>query len=76
MADEKIDIVFIPFWFFQSREGKDILKNYDNAEHLIVMHMNRGNFEDISKSINGMKDEYRDLTIFEKHLQRKSFSFE
>ena len=75
LADENIDIAFIPYWFFQSREGKDILKKYINAEHLIVMHLNRGNIEELSKSINKMNDDLGDLTIFRKHLQKKSFSF-
>lgn len=75
---EKIDIAFIGSDFMSAPEceGIDILRDYINPKHIILMHIQHDQnkkFIDVSEQL---KDKFPRVMIFEKKRELKSIKFE
>ena len=74
LSGEKIDVAFVPYWFFLNEEGVQILKDIVNAAYLIPMHFNIGNRNEAVRKISEIKGISGKTAFFSKFLEKKTFS--
>ena len=72
---ENIDIVFLGRGFMWSAdcEGIDIIRDYINPKHIILMHIHHNQnkyFIDVSEEV---KDEFPSVMVFEKQMETKNY---
>ena len=72
---EDIDIAFLGRGFMWDTDckGIEILRNYINSKHIILMHIhpdNKKRFIDIAEK---MKIEFPSVTVFEKRMETKKY---
>ena len=70
LNEEKIDVAFIPYWFLLSEEGRNLVKNQFNPQHIIAVHVSPNDASEVSENL---KKHYSDLTVFTKILETKNF---
>jgi L-ascorbate metabolism protein UlaG (beta-lactamase superfamily) len=66
-----IDVVLIPFWYFQPGPGASVVSQYLDAPHKIANHIPPGEMEEIRTHIN---NEYPRVMILEAPLNEARFS--
>jgi L-ascorbate metabolism protein UlaG (beta-lactamase superfamily) len=67
----EIDVVLIPFWYFQPGPGASVISQYMDAPHKIANHIPPGEMEEIRTHIN---EEFPGVLILEAPLNEVSFS--
>ncbi len=66
MIDEQIDVAFLSNWFILNPKGKEIIEKYIKPEHIVIMHLESEDKNQISKEV--YKKFSSKLTIFEKSM--------
>jgi len=67
----EIDVVLIPFWYFQPGPGASVISQYMDAPHKIANHIPPGEMEEIRTHIN---KEFPGVLILEAPLNEVRFS--
>ena len=70
LAQENIDVAFIPYWFLLSREGRDLVKTQFDPEHIVAVHISPGEADSVSKELKKL---YPEITVFTKILETRTF---
>lgn len=75
---ENIDIAFLGYGFMErpDSEGIDIIRDYINPKHIILMHIQHDQnnyFIDVAEQV---KDEFPSVMVFEKQMGTKNYNFE
>src|SRR4030095_14475303 len=70
LAQEKIDIAFIPYWFLISPEGRAFVKDQFNPKQIIAVHIPPRDAEEVIKQL---KKDLPDAIAFTKILEERSF---
>lgn len=67
----KIDVVLIPFWYFQPGPGADLVSRYLDAPAKLAVHIPPGEMAEVRSY---MSENYPAVTILENPLQEMRFS--
>jgi L-ascorbate metabolism protein UlaG (beta-lactamase superfamily) len=67
----ELDIVLIPFWFFQPGPGADVIRQYMDAPLKFAVHIPPGEMEEVKAH---MDENFPQVMILEGPLQEVSFS--
>jgi L-ascorbate metabolism protein UlaG (beta-lactamase superfamily) len=70
LAQEKIDVAFIPYWFLLSENGRSLVKEQFNPKQIIAVHISPGDAEEVSEQL---KKDNPGMIAFTKILEEKSF---
>ena len=70
LAQEKIDVAFIPYWFLLSAEGRALVKEQFNPRRIIAVHVSPGDAEEVAAQL---KKDNPEVIVFTKILEEKSF---
>jgi hypothetical protein len=70
LAQEKIDIALIPYWFLLTAEGRALVKEQFNPKNIIAVHIPPAEAEDVIKQL---KKDLPDAVAFTKILEERSF---
>jgi L-ascorbate metabolism protein UlaG (beta-lactamase superfamily) len=70
LAQEKIDIAFIPYWFLLTMDGLDLVQKQFNPKYIVAVHISPDDAERISAQF---KEDMPDVVTFTKVLEEKSF---
>ena len=70
LAQEKIDIAFIPYWFLTSPEGRALVKEQFDPKHIIVVHIPPAEADQV---IAQLKKDLPEATGLTKILEERSF---
>jgi L-ascorbate metabolism protein UlaG (beta-lactamase superfamily) len=71
LHEVKVDVVMIPFWYFQPGPGADLVKKYLNAPVKLAVHIPPGEMEEVSAYL---AEAYPAVLVPEKPLQEIRFS--
>lgn len=71
VADMKVDVALIPFWYFQPGPGGGMIRRYLTAKHMIATHIPPGEMAEIKEYL---QVEYPNVVILENPLEEASFS--
>lgn len=71
MDRQEIDVVLIPFWFFQPGPGADVIDQYLDAPLKIAVHIPPGEMEEVKDYLSV---EYPEVMILENPMQEVRFS--
>ena len=70
LAQEKIDIAFIPYWYLSSAEGRALVKEHFNPKHIIAVHIPPAEADEV---VRQLKKDLPDATAFTKILEERNF---
>jgi L-ascorbate metabolism protein UlaG (beta-lactamase superfamily) len=70
LADEKIDVAFIPFWFLTSEEGRKLVRDQFNPKQIIAVHIPPNEAQSV---IDQLKKDLPDAIAFTKILEERSY---
>ncbi|HEX8249156.1 MAG TPA: MBL fold metallo-hydrolase [Pyrinomonadaceae bacterium] len=70
LAQEKIDIAFIPYWFLLTMDGLDLVQKQFNPKYIVAVHISPGDAERISAQF---REDLPDVVALTKVLEEKSF---
>jgi L-ascorbate metabolism protein UlaG (beta-lactamase superfamily) len=70
LANEKIDIAFIPYWFLSSAEGRALVKEQFAPKHIIAVHIPPADSEAV---LNQLKKDMPEAVAFTKILEERSY---
>ena len=70
LAQEKIDVAFIPYWFLISEQGRTLVREQFNPKHIIAVHIPPAEAEDI---IAQLRKDIPDAISFTKILEERNF---
>lgn len=70
LAQEKIDIAFIPYWFLLTMDGLDLVQKQFNPKYIVAVHISPGEAEKISAQF---KEDLPDIIPLTKVLEEKNF---
>jgi L-ascorbate metabolism protein UlaG (beta-lactamase superfamily) len=79
MAKERIDVAFLPFWYFLDDDFKRAVCEQIQPRHIVVMHiesdslLNRVRSGDWQSKWAKIKAEFPNAAFFAKELEKKSF---
>lgn len=79
MANDRIDVAFLPFWYFQSEDWKRAVREQIQPRHIVVMHiesdtlLNRIRNTSWQSRWAQLKTEFPNASFFAKELEKKSF---
>ncbi len=79
VAKDRIDVAFLPFWYFLDDDWKRAVREQIQPRHIVVMHietdslLNRVRNGDWQKKWARIKAEFPNAVYFEKELEKKSF---
>lgn len=79
VVKDRIDVAFLPFWYFLNDDFKRAVREQIQPRHIVVMHIESETF--INKVRNGswqnkwtsIKAEFPNAVYFSKELEKKSF---
>jgi ankyrin repeat protein len=74
LKNENIDVLFIPFWNFREKAGRDIIKESIAPKHIILMHIPTHEVENVTKDIEKYKNDFPNVMFFKEPLEKKVFS--
>jgi L-ascorbate metabolism protein UlaG (beta-lactamase superfamily) len=66
-----IDVVLIPFWYFQPGPGSEVIKAFLDAPHKIAVHIPPGEMAEVQEY---MRESFPQVTILENPLDQVSFT--
>ncbi len=70
IADMKVDVALIPFWYFQPGPGGGMIRRYLTAKHMIATHIPPGEMAEVKEYL---KVEYPKVLILENVLDEARF---
>jgi len=73
LAKKKIDIAFVPYWYFTSEEGLKIIDEHFNATYLIACHFP---MSEKRKLVEQLHEKNPHVLVFEKSGDKKVFQSE
>ncbi|MGH9832692.1 MAG: MBL fold metallo-hydrolase [Blastocatellia bacterium] len=79
VAKDRIDVAFLPFWYFLDDDFKRAVREQIQPRHIVVMHiesdtlLNRFRSGDWQKKWTSIKAEFPNAVYFAKELEKKSF---
>jgi len=75
LDNENIDIAFLGRGFMWTTDckGIEILRNYINPKHIILMHIHPDNNKRFIDVAEKMKTEFPNVTVFKKSMETKSY---
>lgn len=73
LPEEKIDVAFIPYWYFTSSKYKPALQHAIGAEQVIPMHLILvdGGPEERQRILNSIPQEFPDAILFSEELEKR-----
>jgi L-ascorbate metabolism protein UlaG (beta-lactamase superfamily) len=71
LAERKLDVALIPFWFFQPGPGADVIKAYLDAPLKIAVHVPPSEMAEVKSY---MADAYPNVMILEQPFEQVRFS--
>jgi L-ascorbate metabolism protein UlaG (beta-lactamase superfamily) len=51
LADQRIDVALIPYWYFQPGPGAAVIREFLDAPHQIAVHIPPGEMEDVKRHL-------------------------
>lgn len=79
LAKDRIDVAFLPFWYFQSEDWKRAVREQIQPRHIVVMHIESDSLLDRIRNTGWqsrwpqVKAEFPSAVFFAKELEKKSF---
>ena len=70
LAQEGIDVAFIPYWFFFSSDGPSIVREQIRPKYVVAVHIPPAEAEEVSKQIKAV---YPEAIMLTKILETKAF---
>ncbi len=70
VADMKVDIALIPFWYFQPGPGGGMLRRYLTAKHMVATHIPPGEMAEVKEYL---QVEYPNVIILENPMDEIRF---
>lgn len=70
LAEERIDIAFIPYWFLLYKPGQSIVRDYIKPRHIVAVHIPPGEAESEAKKI---KEIFPEAVCFTKAMEKQLF---
>lgn len=70
LANEMIDVAFIPYWFLTSEDGRKFVKEQFNPKNIIAVHIPPAEAEQV---IQQLKKDMPEATAFTKILEERNF---
>ena len=70
LAQEGIDVAFIPYWFFLSSDGRSIVREQIRPKNVVAVHIPPAEAEEVSKQIKAV---YPEAIMLTKILETKAF---
>ena len=70
LAQEGIDVAFIPYWFFFSSDGRSIVREQIRPKYVVAVHIPPAEAEEVSKQIKAV---YPEAIMLTKILETKAF---
>ncbi len=70
LADEAIDVAFIPYWYLLSGEGRSLVRDHIKPKHLIAVHLPPTGAEDTIRRIHSY---FPEAVAFTHLLESKSY---
>jgi L-ascorbate metabolism protein UlaG (beta-lactamase superfamily) len=70
LAQQNIDIAFIPYWFLTSEEGRKFVREQFNPKSIIAVHIPPAEAQDV---VDQLRKDLPDATAFTKLLEERSF---
>jgi L-ascorbate metabolism protein UlaG (beta-lactamase superfamily) len=70
VADMKVDIALIPFWYFQPGPGGAMVRKFLTAKHMIATHIPPGEMAEVKEYL---RVEYPRVVVFENPLDELRF---
>jgi L-ascorbate metabolism protein UlaG (beta-lactamase superfamily) len=71
VADMKVDIALIPFWYFQPGPGGGMVRKFLTAKHMVATHIPPGELEEVKEY---MRVEYPKVVILENPMDEVRFA--
>lgn len=75
---ENIDIAFLGRGFIwePNCKGIELVKNYINAKHIVLMHIYHDEYEEYNKVAVQLKNEFSSIKIFKNEMETKTYVLE
>lgn len=79
VVKDRIDVAFLPFWYFLNEEHKRAVREQIQPRHIVVMHIESDSLLNRIRSGNWqpkwakIKAEFPNAVYFEKEMEKKSF---
>ena len=75
---ENIDMAFLSRSFLWDRDPEriELLKNYLNPDHIVLMHIHHDRNERFMEVAEKMKDEFPSVKVFEERMETKIYRIE
>ena len=73
LSKRKLDVVFVPYWYFTSEEGLEIIDEHFNATYLIACHFP---MSEKRKLVEQLHADNPHVLVFEKSGDKKVFQAE
>jgi L-ascorbate metabolism protein UlaG (beta-lactamase superfamily) len=79
VVKDRIDVAFLPFWYFLNDDHKRAVREQIQPRHIVVMHIEQDNFLNRirggswQKKWAQIKAEFPNAVYFERELEKKSF---
>jgi L-ascorbate metabolism protein UlaG (beta-lactamase superfamily) len=79
VVKDRIDVAFLPFWYFLNEDHKRAVREQIQPRHIVVMHIEQDNFLNRirggswQKKWAQIKAEFPNAVYFEKEMEKKSF---
>jgi L-ascorbate metabolism protein UlaG (beta-lactamase superfamily) len=72
LAEEKIDVAFVPYWYFTSDKYKPALQKGIGAKHVIPMHLilMDGGPQERKRILDSIPEEFPDAILFAKEMEK------
>lgn len=74
LADEEVDLAFVPYWLIRSKQGVTLVKDVIRPKHVVAMHIP---FKDARQWATGVKRAERDLgtdiTVFTRRMETHKY---
>ena len=70
LNNENIDVLFVPYWFLQSAEGRKLVEDQFKPKNMIAVHVSPGEAESVTRELKSL---YPEITVFTKILETKFF---
>ncbi|MGE0130534.1 MAG: MBL fold metallo-hydrolase [Blastocatellales bacterium] len=79
VVKDRIDVAFLPFWYFLDDDWKRAVREQIQPRHIVVMHLEQDTLLNRAKSVGWqkmwarIKGEFPNAVYFAKELEKKSF---
>lgn len=70
LAEEKVDVAFVPYWFLISEDGRKFVREQFNPKHIIAVHIPPAESQTV---IDQLKKDLPEASAFTQILEERSF---